>query len=343
VEPAPGVLTLRELASRYVDYLQQRATTGKPKPITPRTLHDYVKIVRAFGKAVGGDTPAAKVGPPEFAAFARSIGHLAPSAFGAIVGKVRAWWNWAVDAELIDRVRFGPDFRVPPAAELRDSRIARRRRFTPAEVARLYESADATIKPMIGLGICGALNNSEVGWLERECVDLASGVLDFRRRKRGKVRRVVPLPPDVVAALAAYARPDPIDPAHAGLFFVSPAGHPYNRQRDTADGGHTDKVGLDFARHMRRAGLKVAGAGDGRSFAGLRTTFANLAPGGYREEVEIITGHARGTVLLDHYLEDVGLARLVHVVDHVWGQVSQWFSREWHGPVPVPARSRWPG
>ncbi len=56
---------------------------------------------------------------------------------------------------------------------------------------------------------------------------------------------------------------------------------------------------------------------DRKGFRALRTTFGNLAPVGYRDEVELIMGHA-GSVLLENYLEDYGVMRLRELVAAIW-------------------------
>ena len=60
--------------------------------------------------------------------------------------------------------------------------------------------------------------------------------------------------------------------------------------------------------------------GDGRGYRSLRTTFANFAPPGYRDEVELVMGHAKGTVLQDNYLEDAALDRVAELVQAVWSR-----------------------
>ena len=42
------------------------------------------------------------------------------------------------------------------------------------------------------------MNNSEVANLTRDVIDLDTAVIDFKRRKTGKIRRACPLPAEVV-------------------------------------------------------------------------------------------------------------------------------------------------
>jgi integrase len=157
-------------------------------------------------------------------------------------------------------------------------------------------------------------------------------IFDYRRRKRGRIRRVIPLVDEAVRLMAAHQRPEPVDEKAGELFFLSPGGRPLVWMTES---GQQNTVTRKFTKLMVKAGLrpkpiitwdkttkkkhvKSAGSGDGRGFRALRHTFANLAPANYREEVEIIMGHAHGGILLDRYLERVGLTRLFDLVNAVW-------------------------
>lgn len=313
--------TLRELISSFVTAAERRVLTGKPKPLSPRMLHNYVVDLNQFGKIVGGGVKVADIGPPHFASYVAKIAHMKSSGFDSKIAHVMSMFQFAVRNEYIDRVRYGDAFSRPGKQAIRDERIVKTFSYTVAEVAKLLNASTGTMRVMLYLGMAGALNNSEIAWLERSCVDLDAGTVDFRRRKSGRVRRVIPLPVEVVELLRGYQRPDPLEPVHDDLFFLTTAGKPYVRMTENAQANTISVLFRDLA---IACGLKskVKGSSDGRGFKGLRTTWTNLAPPGYREEVEIITGHARGTMLLDHYLESVGLDRLRHVSAYVWNQIS---------------------
>lgn len=318
IQPTIGSKTLREAISDFLTAAEHRQKTGKPTPLSARMLHNYAVDLNHFGAFTCGDTPIGEIGPDQFTAYAQSISNRAASGYDSTVAHICTLFRYCVSNESLERVRFGTQFKRRHKGEVRDQRIAKPISFTPEEVAKLIDNAGGAMKPMIMLGICGALNNSEAAWLDRACVDLKEGVIDFRRRKTGRVRRVIPLPLEVVSELQKYARPNPADEAYSSLFFLTDAGLPYVRMTDAAQ---ANTISVLFARLANDCEIKKPE--DGRGFKGLRTTFTNLAPPNYREEIELITGHARGTILLDHYLENVGLDRLKHVVDFVWGQVMQ--------------------
>lgn len=326
----PGGLNLRELSAAFFAHLDHRRATGRPKPISTRMVHNYKVDVNAFGAAVGGATLIAEIDPDHFAAFAATIAGQKASGYASKVSHVRALFNWAVKMEYLDRARFGPGFVVPSKQQIRDERIVKPKSFDAADVAKLIDGAGQALKSIILLGAVAAMTPGEIATLERGCVDLAAGVIDFRRRKTGRVRRVIPLPPDVAAELRRYVRPaEPLDPVDADLFFLTERGRPYARTRDC---GPVNSISILFGRLADDVGVTAHGGGKG--FTGLRTTFVNLAPPGTREEVELITGHALGTVLLDHYLERVGLAGLKRVTYHVWETIK---TARRHESQPTPA------
>lgn len=332
----PRAMSFRDVLSDFLAAMERRVQTGKPKPLAPRTFHNYEVDLNDFGSVVGGGTPFADVGPPHFARYAAHIADGAPATYDSKVARVATLFNWAVENEYIDRVRFGSEFSRPGKRRIRDRRIERAKSFTPAEVAKLYLAAGPTLRVMILLGVVAALNNSEVANLGRECVDPETGTLDFRRRKTGRLRRVIPLPEPVAEELRAYDRPEPAERAHAELFFLTEDGNPYVRM---LPGGQANTITVLFRRAAEAAGVKTLenGKADGRGFAGLRTTFSNLAPPGYRDEVEVLMGHAHGTILNDHYLETLQTTRLQFVTSHIWQQIADAISTERRGGAGGPA------
>lgn len=308
-----GGMILRELIAAFFTHVDARRATGKPRPIAERTAFNLKQICNDFGARVGGGVPIAEIGPDHFAAYAETIAHFKASGYASTVSCVRSLFNWAVKMEYTERARFGAGFVVPSRQVIRDDRIAKPKSFAPADVRKMIGAADHPMRAMILLGAVAAMTPSEIANLDRDCVDLRGGIIDFRRRKTGKIRRVIPLPPAVAAELRTYVRPEPASAAHAGLFFIRPSGEPFIRESGAP-------ISDAFYHFARRVGVKAEGGGTG--FSGLRTTFVNLAPPGSREEVELIAGHALGTILFDHYLERVGLEGLRRVTSHVWKVIS---------------------
>ena len=314
----------RQVLSEFL--IVQRARVNAPRnAIAERTYHNYVKALNDFGNfthdgAKIADTPIRAIGPAHFGAYAATFATWKASGFDSIVTRVGSLFRWAVEMEYIDRYRPGPQFQRPDKGEIRSQRIDLTKSYTVDEVAKLYDAASHTVRCWIALGICAAFNNADIGNLPRSLIDLDTGVIDFRRRKTGKVRRVIPLPPDVVTLLKWYKRPDPIETEWDDLFFVTEYGNPYTRSRSKGGGFNpSNTVSRMFARLLEDTGVSTEG--DGRNFSGLRTTHYNLAGKGWDHERMLVMGHAHGRIDLDHYLEEVGVERLREYVQHVWNQI----------------------
>jgi integrase len=182
-----------------------------------------------------------------------------------------------------------------PATPLMDPRFIRwpRKRpvphiYTDDEVRRLLKEArkisrrhpvrSAAVHAIVGLGACSGMRISEVLRLDREHVDLRTGVLKVVRTKFNK-DRLVPVHPTTLEVLRRYAE---IRDAHFGevaspAFFLNLRARRYSR--------HTAQ--LDFWRLGRAAGLRE-GTGDGPRYHDLRHTFAvRRLAGWYREGLDL--------------------------------------------------------
>lgn len=320
----PNALIYRQVLSRFMDQCETRVKTRKPRPMSRRTLHNYDVALNDFGNFIYHGAKVADMlfadtnSPDLFAAFAREYGEWKASGFDSIVSRLGALYNWAVQMDYIPRYRPGPAFKRPHKGEIRDDRIDLTKSYAPAEIAKMYLRGNAAMRCFIGLGVAAAMNNAEVSHLDRPDIDLSTGVIDFRRRKTGKVRRVIPLPADVLADLKSYVRPEPADPADAEAFFLTQYGRRYSETRK-ADGKPTNTLSRIWRELERDAGVTHVA---GRSFSGLRTTSYNLMPGGeYETERKVVMGRAHGTIDLDSYYENVALDRVRHVVEAAWDPV----------------------
>lgn len=316
-----GVRSYRVVLSEFLAACETRvnATNNRVRPMSRRTLHNYDVLLNDFGKFVGGGTSIDLCNRPEvFADYAKRFAHYSAAGFDSVVSRIGALFNWAEDMEYIDRWRPGPQFKRPAKGAIRDERIDLSKTFSPDEFAKLYVAANKTERCLLGLGLFAGMNNSEVSHLARSCVDLDAGLVDFRRRKHGKARRVCPLPHFVVADLRAYNRPEPAHANDADLFFLTEYGNPYSSTRKR-DGKPSDSLSRIFRELMIAAKVKHK---RGRNFSGLRTTHYNTArqmpaAGDFDIERKIIYGRAHGTIDLDSYLEIQGVERLWVVTNHI--------------------------
>jgi len=313
-----------------------------PKPLAAATQADYVKIIHAFGRLVGADRPLADFGPPDFEQYAKKFAGQKPLNLARAVAYLSAFFQWCKDEGLIATLpQYGRYFVRPPQQRLRDVRIQKEKRYKVRELRALWNSANDEEKLWMGLGLNGAMDNADLSHLTDEVIDFDKGVIDYRRRKTGKARRIIPLRPEVLAMLKTYSRHEPAE-GFEDLFFVTATGQPLGRLKDSPTRiglrNAIDAVARRWQKLMIRAGLRqkpkvlksigrgpkrrrrieFAGDSDGRGFRSLRTTFANLVPVGYGDERAIIMGHLAGGVLVENYLEKFGMDRLRQVVDAVW-------------------------
>lgn len=161
---------------------------------------------------------------------------------------------------------------------------------------------------MILLGINCGFGNADCGKLPKDALDLAGGWVNFPRPKTGIPRRC-PLWPETVAALrdALARRPEPKDPALAGLVFVTKYGKAW------AKDGYESPVSQEMAKLLRSLGLRRPGL----NFYALRHGFETVG-GESRDQVAVdaIMGHVRDD-MASVYRERVSDERLKAVTDHV--------------------------
>ncbi|HVS71376.1 MAG TPA: hypothetical protein VHQ47_08995 [Phycisphaerae bacterium] len=343
----PDSITLRDLYSRYIEREERRVKTGRPRPLSPFTLEDQIRTLRAFVKAVGGSKAVSELSAADFAAYAATLDNRAASTAARHVAYVKAMFAWGDDAGHCERPKFGPDFVKPPAAVRRDERIDASKMYTSDEIGRVWLVARDDERLWMALALTGGMDNSDVANLTRDIIDMEAGVFDYRRRKVGKVRRIIPIHRTVLQLLPPY-----LDGPMDGRLFLTPSGHPLVRMKPSSKrsgrANPIDYIAMRWTRLLQEAGIRekphriTIEEEDGtvrrplswkpseerRGFRGLRTTFSNLVPPGYREERDILMGHATGTTFLDNYLEKIGTDRLREAVRHVWGEI-------FIGPAPL--------
>jgi integrase len=335
--------SIRDAAIVFYAYLNHRVKTGQPEPMSATTAEDYKKTINHFGRFVGPETGIDRIDTGRFSAYAQSYGENSPSTFFRVVAYVRAFFQWCRDEGLIDELpQFGRYFIRPSLQDRRDVRLGHAKSHSPEQICRLWFYARFEEKLWMALGLNGALDNADIANLTHDVLDRDRGVLDYRRRKRGKVRRIIPVLPIVWEMLDWYERPEPANPEWSDRVFLTPTGLPLQRHKPGKNGygNPIDYVSTCWTRLLIRCGFRDAyerqsrridapkrtvgkrkrGEAGGQGFRALRTTFTNLAPHGYRDEVELITGHASGGVLIENYLEEFGVGPLKELVEAVWAK-----------------------
>lgn len=311
----PGV-TVADLMNAFLDAKWSQHEQGE---LSRRMFDDYRTSCNDAAKSLGLTVPVASLRPEDFArARADAAARFSPVVLGVWIQRVRTAFKWAFDSETIDKpVRTGPGFAKPSRRVTRLHRQAAGPKIITADVARqLIDVASSPLNAMILLGLNCGFGQSDCSELPRSAVDLKRGWIDFPRPKTGIARRC-PLWPETIAALkVAYAsRPEPKDPADAGLVFVTKYGHRWVRANDHGPERRAvpiDAVSLLFHRLVVELGVTVPGR-----FYTLRHTFRTIADGSKdRVAIDILMGHDDPSVGAG-YRESVDDSRLIAVVNCV--------------------------
>jgi len=317
---APGDgLTVRDLANRFLTAKKRQATAGE---LAMRTFRDYystcARVVECFGRTRLVESLTADDFGALRDAMAKTLG---PASRKTEIQKTKAIFNYAYNMDLIDRpIKFGPDFKAPPARVLKKARQQNgTKMFSAAEIRAMLDAALPHIKAMILLGINAGFGNRDVATLPVSALDLDAGWLEHPRPKTGVDRRC-PLWPETVDALRAVIanRREPKDPADADLVFLTQNGKPWIRLTHTDPdkintAGWVDSVTVMVKVLLDKLGLRKPG----RNFYALRHTFATIG-GESLDQVAVnhIMGHVDST-MAGVYREKISDERLRAVANHV--------------------------
>jgi integrase len=304
-----GGLTVKELCNHFLTAKQALVDGGE---LSPRTGEGYkracVEVVAAFGKG----RLVSDLGPGDFASLRKRLAkRYGVHGLGTQIQCVRCCFKHAYDADLSDRpVRFGPGLKRPSKETLRLHKAKQGpKRFAAEEVHSLLAAAGPVMKAMLLLGINAGFGNADCGNLPRAAVDLEHAIIDYPRPKKGIPRRC-PLWPETVEALkeALARRPEPKNPQHAGLVFVTQRGRSW--AKDTND----CPVAKETAKLLKQRGINGR---QGLGFYTLRHTFRTIA-GEAKDQpaADCIMGH-EVPHLSAVYRETISDARLKAVTQHV--------------------------
>ena len=102
-----------------------------------------------------------------------------PVRLGNEVQRVRCVFKYGDQAGSIDRpVRFGPEFKKPSRKVLRKQRATNgKKKFDPAEICAMLETADPQLRAMILLGVNVGFGNTDCALLPKSAVDF-KGAMD---------------------------------------------------------------------------------------------------------------------------------------------------------------------
>jgi integrase len=307
--PSTDDTTVEDVCSAYLDHKKALLDAGE---LAPRTWEKYLTAARLVVATFTKGRPAADLDPQDFASLRKKMA----SRWGVyrladMIQHVRSIFKHAHDAGLLPRpVTFGPGFARPTKKNMRQHRAQQgKKEFTREEVHRMLSAANTQLRAMIFLGINCGFANSDCGNLRLAVVDLDNAVIDYPRPKNAMGRRC-PLWPETIAALkdALAARPQPQDPADAGLVFITKYGQSW--AKDNSSG----PLVLETRKLLRKLGINVC---KGVGFAALRHVFQTVGDGA---KDPVATSHIMGheiPTMASVYREGIGDDRLLAVSNHV--------------------------
>ncbi len=175
-------------------------------------------------KALAGDTPLSKLGPPEIRRFVAMLHQrgLAAASLARMLSAWRAFYRFAIEHESA--------IHDNPCAGLRAPRGARRlpSALSPDEAVRLVAIEgdgllDVRDRALFELAYSSGLRVSELAGLDVGALDLASG--EVRVWGKGSKERVVPVGAPAREALRTWiARRQTLNPRQQGAMFLSRSG-----------------------------------------------------------------------------------------------------------------------
>jgi len=309
-------LTVRDLCNRLLTSKRQQAEAGE---IALQTFKGYLIACRRVIDAFGKNRPVTDLRTTDFEALRETLNGLSPATIKLEVRRIRAVFNYAFAADLIDRpTKFGPTFTSPPQRVLAKARKQNgEKMFSPAELRMILDAASVQLRAMILLGVNCGFGNNDCATLPQAALDLEGGWVDHPRPKTGVERRC-PLWPETVSALreAIITRPEPEKSDDAGLVFLKPNGRRWAgpaRTKSGQPGNWIDAVG----KATRRLLIELDLYRPGRGFYALRHTFETIGGESIDQvAVDHIMGHSRSD-MASVYRERISDERLRAVTDHV--------------------------
>ena len=192
--------TLAQIANLYNAHCCVRVSDGT---MAERSVRDTVKSIQRFLDIVGSSTCPEDLTPLDFATVknkfsepiprtteirggvkGRTVEKRSPITVAGDVRRVRAFLNWAVDTELIAPVRWGG--KSFQAITAKQSRVAKKPRqlIKPKQLRKMIESASVGFKPILLLGINGAMGASDIANMTLATLPKLSGSVCQEAPKR---------------------------------------------------------------------------------------------------------------------------------------------------------------
>jgi hypothetical protein len=319
--------TVADLCNRFLTAKRSRVDSGE---LSWRTLQNYLRSCATVVETFGRDRLLSTLGPADFESLRVVLARgkkspRGPVALGNEVRHVRTLFKYAHEADVVPHpIKLGQAFRQPSRSVLRKHRQAHGAKlFIAAEIRAIIAAAPPQLKAMTWLGINAGLGQGDCSSLPVDALDLDGGWIDFPRPKTGAPRRAKLWPETCAAVRDALAvRPDPKDPADAGLVFVTAKGNRWVRAVAAETGAVKDSVAMEFSKLLRKLRIKRFGT----TFYTLRRTFRTVADACHdHPAIDLVMGHAEDADdMAARYRQTIDDARLVRVAE----TVRAWLFRE---------------
>lgn len=302
--------TTPDLATLCNRFLEQAEAKVDAQSLSPRTWVDYRECCVHLLDAMGRTTAIEDIRPLDFAKIRNAwAAKYAPVRLSKLVTMTRTIFNWGWESDLFEvPVKFGPDFTGATKKQVRERRNeVGERLFSAADIHKLLNATNPTMRAMILLAVSGGLGNSDIAGLHKDHLR-EPGWIVYPRSKTAIGRRI-PLWPEAAAAIKASPTRKPASPNHAGLLFLTVNRVPWVRTGIRSN----DEVTKAFRKLLNSTEMYRKGL----SFYSLRHVFATIADGA-RDPVAVsaILGHADATMGAV-YREKVEDSRLLAVSEHV--------------------------
>jgi len=302
-------LTVKELVNAF---LNAKAASRDAGEIAARTWDDYKAACDILVDNFGKRRLVADIGPDDFATLRKKLAKKwGPRTLANVITRIRVAFKYASDNGMIDRPTiYGSSFKRPSKKTLRIDRAKKGPKlFTREEILAMLNATSGQLHAMILLGINAGMGNADCGTLPMSALDLDAGMIDYPRPKTGIPRRAALWPETVQAIRAAFAeRPQPKNPEHAGLVFITKYGNPWAKL--SSDNTLAKEVG----KLLRQ--LKINGR-VGLGFYTLRHVFRTVADEAKDQPAtDYAMGH-EGPHMSVVYRETISNKRLQDVAEHV--------------------------
>ncbi len=278
-------MTLKQGLNRF---LNDRDAKVKRGDLTQRSMVDYQQECKAFLEVVGGSRQLSSITPTDFKRYRDSMIGVPPTIAGR-VSRMRVAFRWLVEMEFVEKVTFGPEFKLPTAKSMRLHReTLGKRMFSAAQVKLLIDNASDGLKGAIVLGLNAAFGNSDI---ERVRVKHLDGEFHCYAREKTGIKRRCWLWPETLELL---------DLSGDRLFNLN-----------------AQKIDRDF-----RALRDSLGMTEG--FYSLRRTFATIASDTLDQPaIDLVMGHSNASMSA-LYRQEVSDDRVKAVCSHV----RDWYLKE---------------